>query len=70
MTNKKDDSNINWKQLDLPFGKIDSSRDKKTQPKNIISFSSKVKEINDKEENNIRKKSINRLVDYAEKLNW
>ena len=70
MTRKKDDSNGNWEQLDLPFGNFDSSTNSKSQESNVIQFSSKMKEIQIKKENNVRERSINRLVNRARELKW
>ncbi len=56
MKRKKDDSSSTWIQMELPFGNVDSSENRN----NIVSFSSKVKELRDREELDLRKKSINR----------
>lgn len=80
---RKKRSAPNWTQLELPFGCIDSSNfeikeqnniNKSTIEKelidNVVCLSSKKSEITNREYEIVRRRSINKLVNYAESLNW
>lgn len=70
MLRKKANSRIMDGQLNLPFESHQMLPTKEIRTCNIVSFSSKVEEYRSKEEAEARRKSINRLLDYAEKLPW
>ncbi len=70
MGKKKNDLKAGWKQLDLPFGQPNCSMVADIKPNNIIYFSSKLNATLDREENEIRKKSADHLLQYAAKLDW
>lgn len=68
---KKNNSKSSWKQLDLPFGSSDSSKDQIESCENqIICLVSKINENLNNKEKLSRERSVNRLINYAEKLNW
>lgn len=71
MRKKKNDLNGVWKQLELPFEPtIKRSNSEKIVPNNIINFSSTWEANKKKEDDRIKNKNIDRLLNYAAKLNW
>ncbi len=58
-----------WKQLSLPF-KNNEIETRNDESNNVISFSSRVKEVAINREAEVRKKSIDKLLSDAKKLKW
>jgi hypothetical protein len=69
MHHKRPDIHGDGCQLNLPFEQNDASFVQQTSRSNIVDFFSKLNKNKEKKENDERKRSINRLLDYAEKLN-
>ena len=70
MHRKRSRTNGDERQLSIPFKNNNTSISTPPSKDNIVCFSSKIEEINNSEENKARKRSINRLLSSAEKLNW
>lgn len=70
MHRKKRSFNGDERQLNLPFGNNDVVIVKETPDNKVVELFSKLKENNNRKESDARKRSINRLLNYAEKLNW
>lgn len=56
-------------QLPLPFND-NSSMDQRTDQDNIVLLSVKISEKNNVQERESRQRSINRILNYADKLKW
>lgn len=69
MPRKDNNNNGRWRQLDL-FEKIHAPSIKDTPQNNIVSIKTKMIDAAYKHEKESRNESINRLIEYAKKLNW
>lgn len=69
MPRKDKNSYGSWRQLGL-FEKNDTHRTKDTPQDNIICLKTKMSDTACKHEKESRNKCINRLIDYAKKLDW
>jgi len=70
MHRKKNSSNGDEKQLKLPFDNNDTFVSQKISLDNVVYFSSKLEKNNNSKENAARKRSIERLLYHADKLDW
>lgn len=70
MHRKRSKTNGDGKQLSIPFRNNNTSLSTSPPKDKIVCFSSKLEEHIKSEENEVRKRSINRLLSSAEKLNW
>ncbi len=70
MHHKRSRTNGNGRQLSIPFKDNNTSLSTPPRKDNIICFSSKLEENNNREENEDRKRSLNRLLSFAKSLNW
>ena len=70
MHRKRSRTNGDGRQLSIPFKDNNTSLSTPPPRDNIVCFSSKLEEKNNREENEDRKRSINRLLSSAEMLNW
>jgi len=68
----KDENDLKgvWEQLELPFKPKKQLRSNEITPNNIINFSSTLEAHKKNEEDRNINKSIDRLLNYAAKLNW
>lgn len=71
MKRNKKQSKSFYKQLDLPFGSSESTKSRVVScENNIICLASRINENINNTEKSSRRRSIDRLINYAEKLNW